>query len=150
MISKLISPQPLNSSVSKSMRSNKGKNTGPEKKIREYLKYYGLRHYKLNKKGLPGTPDVCFMEEKIAIFINGCFWHRCPFCNHTLPKHNRTYWKNKFIRNQLRDAANRKMLKKMGWKPMIIWECKLKYHPASQMKRIFRAMKLQYTDTILQ
>jgi DNA mismatch endonuclease (patch repair protein) len=120
------SPLPSSEVVSKVMSRNKGKDTKPELLLRKLLWKNGLRGYRVHPKNIPGKPDVCFVSRKIAIFINGCFWHRCPYCNYQLPKHNRQFWKNKFNRNVIRDEEKIRQLKMSKWKVITIWECELK------------------------
>lgn len=75
---------------------------------------------------VPGKPDIAFPGRKIAIFVNGCFWHRCPKCNPSQPKRNVEFWEAKFRRNVERDRAAVAALTQMGWTPITIWECELK------------------------
>lgn len=111
--------------VTKSMKSNKRANTKPELLVRKRLREAGLTGYRLQWK-VPGRPDVAWPGKKVALFVNGCFWHRCPKCQLPIPKDNREYWVVKFERNQERDAENLKKLQDMGWKTHVIWECELK------------------------
>jgi len=90
------------------MKGNKAKNTKPELLLRKALCSTGIRGYSLNWKKVPGKPDIAFPGKKIAIFVNGCFWHRCPICDLPLPKTNIEFWKNKFIRNVERDRLKTK------------------------------------------
>lgn len=120
------SPTPSSGNVSKLMSSNKGKNTKPELLLRKLLWKNGLKGYRIHPKKLPGKPDVCFISRKVAIFINGCFWHRCPYCNYELPIHNKHFWENKFNNNVRRDKEKILQLKKMKWKVITVWECQLK------------------------
>ncbi|MDP6909703.1 MAG: very short patch repair endonuclease [Flavobacteriales bacterium] len=120
------SPKPLNETVSKYMRSNKSKNTKPELLFRRTLWNSGIRGYRLHWKKASGKPDIAFPGRKIAIFLNGCFWHRCPKCNLSLPKNNAEFWKKKFDRNVERDMEKRKALEQENWTVLVIWECELK------------------------
>jgi len=120
------SPIPKNENVSRVMSKNKGKNTKPELLLRRELWQNGIRGYRLHRKDLPGKPDLAFISKKIAIFVNGCFWHRCPNCQYKLPKTNRDFWKNKFENNIARDLKANDQLKEMSWKVITIWECELK------------------------
>jgi len=120
------SPTPLNETVSKYMRSNKSKNTKPELLFRKELWKAGIRGYRLHWKKAPGKPDISFPGKKIAIFINGCYWHRCPKCNLGLPKNNRAFWQQKFERNVERDKEKVAALEQQNWNVLIIWECELK------------------------
>ncbi|HDQ16376.1 MAG TPA: very short patch repair endonuclease [Bacteroidetes bacterium] len=119
-------PKASSISVSKSMKSNKSKNTKPEVMLRKKLWSSGVKGYRLNWENAPGRPDICFPGKKIAIFVNGCFWHRCQKCNLPLPKTNTEFWKNKFIRNVERDKLKIQRLKNDGWKVLVVWECDIK------------------------
>lgn len=120
------SPIPLNDDVSKKMSSIKAKNTQPELIVRRALRtagYPGYRKY----WDVEGRPDIAYPGRKIAIFINGCYWHRCPKCNLPLPKNNTEYWKNKFERNVTRDQKKRNLLEEDGWLVIVVWECEIKH-----------------------
>lgn len=108
------------------MQANKSKNTKPELLVRQALRASGWPGYRLHWKKCPGRPDICFPGRKIAIFVNGCFWHRCPHCNLPDPKSNIDFWKAKFARNVARDAKNHEELVERGWTVLVIWECALK------------------------
>ena len=103
----------------------KGKDTKPELIVRKFLYNHGIR-YRLHKDSLPGKPDIVISKQKIAIFVNGCFWHGHENCKHyTIPKSNIDYWKEKIQKNRKRDARNYFLLSKLGWKNIVIWECQL-------------------------
>lgn len=108
------------------MQANKSKNTKPELLVRHALREAGLPGYRLHWKKCAGRPDICYPGRKVAIFVNGCFWHRCPHCNLPLPKSNVAFWEAKFARNQARDARNYAALVSDGWTVLIVWECALK------------------------
>ena len=107
------------------MKGNKGKDTKPEMLVRTRLRAAGLSGYRLQWK-VPGRPDIAYPGKKVCLFINGCFWHRCPHCNPSMPKTNRDYWVPKFERNVERDARNIALLERDGWHVHVIWECELK------------------------
>ncbi|WP_322153108.1 DNA-deoxyinosine glycosylase [Paratractidigestivibacter sp.] len=109
----------------RSMQGNKGKDTKPELLVRERLREAGLTGYRLQWK-VPGRPDIAWPGRKVAVFINGCFWHRCPRCNPSTPKKNVEYWGKKFARNVERDAENLTALREDGWTVHVLWECQLK------------------------
>lgn len=111
--------------VHKSMVGNKRADTKPELLVRKRLREAGLTGYRLQWK-VPGRPDVAWPGKKVALFVNGCFWHRCPYCNLALPKSNVEYWTIKFQKNVERDERNLAELEKMGWQVFVIWECQLK------------------------
>jgi DNA mismatch endonuclease (patch repair protein) len=108
------------------MSSNKNKNTKPEMLLRHFLWHHGIRGYRLNLKNIPGRPDICFPGKKVAIFVHGCFWHRCPCCALQLPKTHTEFWSSKFLRNEERDARTKEELENSGWRVVIIWECQIK------------------------
>ncbi len=108
------------------MQANKSKNTKPELKVREALRAAGLSGYRLHWKKAPGKPDICFPGRRVAIFVNGCFWHRCPHCGLPMPKSNVAFWQAKFDRNRARDARDNALLVSAGWTVITIWECRLK------------------------
>lgn len=120
------SPISTSETVSRVMSKNKSKNTKPELLLRKVLWKNGVRGYRLHPKKVPGKPDISFISKKIAIFVNGCFWHRCPHCQYKLPKSNRDFWKDKFEKNIARDLKANDNLREMNWKVLTIWECELK------------------------
>lgn len=108
------------------MSSIKGSNTKPEIIVRQYLFSQGFR-FRLHDKSLPGKPDLILKKYKCLIFVNGCFWHGHSICKiYVMPKTNKKFWYSKIENNIKRDKRNRKELKKMGWKVLVIWECELK------------------------
>ena len=108
------------------MQANRSKNTTPELRVRAALRAAGLTGYRLHWKKAPGHPDVCFPGRRVAILINGCFWHRCPFCGPSRPKTHPEFWEAKFARNRARDALVRAELVDGGWTVVVVWECRLK------------------------
>lgn len=103
----------------------KGKDTKPEIVLRKALFASGLRGYRIHRKDLPGRPDIAYIGRRIAIFVHGCFWHRCPHCQLVLPKTNTAFWQSKFEANQARDKKKAQQLEQMGWKVLIVWECQI-------------------------
>jgi len=96
------------------------KDTGPEVLVRRALHRLGLR-YRVNYRGLPGTPDVVFTKARIALFVDGCFWHRCP--DHgVIPKANRQWWSDKLQTTVERDGRKDSELEAAGWLPVHVWE----------------------------
>lgn len=119
-------PIPEKESTSRVMSANKAKNTMPEVTLRKALFNSGLRGYRLHWKKVPGRPDIAYPSKKIAIFVNGCFWHRCPYCKPSFPKSNVDFWKNKFKKNKERDRRKKRELEKAGWKVLVFWECQIR------------------------
>ncbi|MDD2732142.1 MAG: very short patch repair endonuclease [Candidatus Pacebacteria bacterium] len=97
--------------------------TSAEKKLHNFLKGSKIKH-KMHPK-ISGSPDVILPKYKKAVFIQGCFWHKCPSC-YKEPKSRKKYWLPKIERNIQRDRKNEKILKKNGWKIVKIWEHELK------------------------
>ena len=128
-------PEPTNIVTSKVMKANKGKDTKPEQTVRKLLREMGYPGYRLNWKKVPGRPDIAYPGRKIAIFVNGCFWHRCPYCNLPLPKSHTEFWKDKFERNVERDGKKTRALEALGWTVITIWECELR-DPETIEKRL--------------
>lgn len=118
------------------MRGNKSALTKPELYLSKELEQAGIKEVDANYLGLSGTPDLVFLNKKLAIFVNGCFWHRCPYCNPHFPETNQEYWSAKFRRNKARDKRVKAGLQAIGWRVMIIWECHLKKHPSRVLRRI--------------
>lgn len=118
-------PPATNDHVRKSMQGNKRANTKPELLVRQRLRQAGLTGYRLQWK-VPGHPDIAWPGKKVCIEVRGCFWHRCPHCQLSMPKSHVEYWVLKFDRNVERDAETSAALKAMGWKVHVIWECQLK------------------------
>ena len=97
-----------------------GRDTKPELMFRRYLFSKGLRGYRVHSK-LPGKPDIVFTKYKLAIFVDGCFWHRCPKCFKE-PETNKEFWRKKITGNIKRDKVINRLLKKEGWVVLRFWE----------------------------
>ena len=124
-------PSPL--SKSEQMARVRSKNTSPELRLRRALWSRGLR-YSLHQK-LPGTPDISFGACKLAIFVDGCFWHGCPV-HYTKPATNPEFWSNKVLKNAARDARARAALEELGWTVMRIWEHEIDDDLSAAVKRV--------------
>lgn len=133
-------PKSTSNQVSKCMKGNKATGTKPELQLRKALWEKGIRGYRLNWKKVPGRPDICFPGKKIAIFVHGCFWHRCPICKMHTPKRNTEYWKLKFKKNIQRDRDNQRQLHALGWQTIIVWECEINKGVNKVAKRIKEAL----------
>ena len=133
---RLVIPPPSSPATTNVMKANKAKDTSPELILRKSLISSGLGGYRLSFKNVPGRPDICYPGKKIAIFVHGCFWHRCSKCNLPMPKSNVGYWVEKFRRNKERDMRKRKELEGMGWDVLELWECDLKENPIKATERV--------------
>tara|TARA_B100001250_G_C19590544_1_gene696146 strand:+ start:97 stop:474 length:378 start_codon:yes stop_codon:yes gene_type:complete len=113
------------------MIANTSKDTKPELRVRQRLRKAGYPGYRLHWRidDADGKyvcrPDITYPGRKLAIFVHGCFWHRCPKCNLGLPKTNVVYWSEKFGRNVERDRRKECELIEMGWDVQTIWECEV-------------------------
>lgn len=96
------------------------KDTGAELLLRSALHRRGLR-FRVNLKGLPGTPDIAFTRARVAVFVDGCFWHRCPE-HSVVPKSNRQWWIDKLDGNVDRDRRKDVELDDLGWTTVHVWE----------------------------
>jgi DNA mismatch endonuclease (patch repair protein) len=109
--------------VSKRMRANRSSDTGPELQLRQALRTIGLRGYRLHYRKAPGRPDIAFVSSRVAVFVNGCFWHDCPKCKRIRPKQNAAFWDAKIRGNVNRDERTGTALQTAGWTRVIAWEC---------------------------
>lgn len=133
-------PAPLNDATIKIMKANRSKNTGPEQILRRSLRESGFPGYRLNWKKAVGKPDIAYPGKKVAIFVNGCFWHRCPKCNPPLPKNNADFWQQKFNKNVERDRRNTNELESSGWTVITVWECEIKKDLESVVEKISKIL----------
>ena len=114
----------------------RSKNSRPEMLVRRLVFAEGYR-YRLHDRKLPGCPDLVFRGRAKVIFVHGCFWHRHEHCALArMPKSRIDFWEPKLMANKERDARNRKLLAKEGWKMLTIWECQLK--DIERLKRTVR------------
>jgi DNA mismatch endonuclease (patch repair protein) len=119
----------------------KGKDTKPEETVRKYLFSQGFR-YRKNDKRLPGTPDIVLPKYKTVIFVNGCFWHGHEGCKYFVwPKNNAEFWHKKIRDNILRDQRKVQALDLLGWKVIVVWECKIKSDKENALKNLIKEIK---------
>lgn len=115
------------------MSSIRGRDTKPELILRKALWAQGLR-YRLNNR-LPGRPDIIFPGKKLAIFVDGCFWHRCPL-HFQAPEANSLFWAEKIGRNVDRDREVDQRLRAQGWQVLRVWEHEIHESVAACVTRI--------------
>lgn len=109
--------------VRASMRANRSSDTAPELALRRELHRRGLR-FRVNMQPIVGvrrTADVVFTRRKIAVFLDGCFWHGCS-THYRAPAQNGSYWRSKLERNIRRDEAVNELLERAGWTVIRVWE----------------------------
>jgi DNA mismatch endonuclease (patch repair protein) len=121
------------------MRANRGHNTGPELALRRELHRRGLR-YRVHTAPVPGLrcrPDVVFSRARVVVFVDGCFWHRCP-AHGTSPAANGEWWRRKLDTNVARDRRNDRQLSQAGWSVVRVWEHE---DPTEAADRVEAALK---------
>ena len=112
---------------SKIMSSIRSKNTQPELLVRKLIWSSGKR-YRVHDRTVYGTPDISHKGKKLAIFIDGCFWHGCRKCT-AIPQTNTAFWRKKINDNRKRRKKVVSKLKLDGWKMMEFWEHDVKENP---------------------
>ncbi len=104
----------------------RSRDTNPELVVRRALRDLEYR-YRLHRRDLPGKPDIALAKYHVAIFVHGCFWHQHTGCiDCSKPKTNAKYWRPKLLANVRRDRKYRRRLRRVGWTPIVIWECQTK------------------------
>lgn len=116
---------PTSDHATATMRANRGKDTGPEIALRSALHALGLRfrkNFRLDlAEGRRVRPDIVFPKLRVAVFVDGCFWHGCRE-HRTLPTSNASFWKEKIEGTRQRDRRQVAWLKEAGWTVMRVWE----------------------------
>lgn len=124
---------------SENMRRIRSTDTSPELTVRRFLHRAGFR-YRLHPKSLPGKPDVVLPALRACVLIHGCFWHGCTKCidGTRRVKTRSEYWTAKIRGNQDRDIKHIEVLKSLGWKVYVLWECELRR--PSAFRRLERSL----------
>lgn len=136
--------------VSKEVRSKtmsairKRGNHSTEWKLRSALIRTGISGWRMHYAALPGCPDFWFENPRLAIFVDGCFWHSCRLCQIPVPRSNRNYWKHKLLRNIKRAQIVGKILRRDGICVMRIWEHELASN--SRMNRLLSRIARVLSD----
>ncbi|ACU70338.1 DNA mismatch endonuclease Vsr [Catenulispora acidiphila DSM 44928] len=123
------------------MQGNRGRDTRPEIAVRSALHRAGLR-YRVNFRPLTElrrTADIVFTKAKVAVFIDGCFWHGCPE-HHRASHVNASYWKEKIATNKARDADTERRLQVAGWTVIRAWEHEA---PDAVADRVIATVRIQ-------
>jgi DNA mismatch endonuclease, patch repair protein len=134
-------PHPTSLEVSARMRRNRRRDTAPEIALRSELHGRGLRFRKdlpLRVSGRIVRPDIAFTRVRLAVFVDGCFWHACPIHGNQ-PRANSDYWRPKLARNVARDRAVDRALHAAGWCVLRAWEHE---PPAVVADRVEAALRL--------
>ena len=114
-------------------------NRATELRLIALMRAHGITGWRRNAP-LFGKPDFVFRAARLAVFVDGCFWHACPR-HATMPRSNRAFWKAKLTRNAARDREVTRALRKAGWRVLRVWECALSAKRATAtIRRIMRAL----------
>jgi DNA mismatch endonuclease (patch repair protein) len=138
--SKLSRPPASSESVSRRMSRQARRDTGPEIELRRELHRRGLR-FRVGFRpltGLRSTADVVFTRAKLAVYVDGCFWHGCPE-HGTMPTSNRQWWQEKLERNKRRDIETDEALATAGWRVVRVWEHEDSAEAADRVERILNS-----------
>lgn len=128
------------------MSAIKGKDTKIEVMVRLWLYHHGIR-YRKNLKVLHGTPDIILTRYKVAIFVNGCFWHShegCKYASH--PKSRVEYWEPKLAKNVERDMRHQVELTDAGWHVFVVWECEIATDFEGTMEKLLSRIEAVKTE----
>lgn len=114
-------------------------NKDTELALAKLFRWHKITGWRRNQK-IFGKPDFIFPKLKLALFVDGCFWHGCPK-HETKPKNNRAFWRRKFSRNKKRDVLVTRTLRRAGWRVLRIWEHELaRKNEARLLRRIQQAL----------
>lgn len=116
------------------------RNTGPELLFRRALHACGLRFRTHSAGQLPGSPDILFLRARVAVFVDGCFWHGCP-THGTRPRTNTSFWNAKIEKNRERDAQVDRQLVSMGWSVVRVWEHEVQPDPTEAALRVWATVR---------
>ncbi|MBN8428768.1 MAG: very short patch repair endonuclease [Xanthomonadales bacterium] len=130
----MVSPIPTSDLRRRMMSRIRVRDTGPELNLRRSAWALGLR-YRLQYRIGRSRPDMTFVGARLAVFVDGCFWHGCPL-HSTKPKNNREFWEQKLRRNVERDAEQTQWLESQRWRVLRIWEHEIDASPADCARRI--------------
>jgi len=124
------------------MAAIKGKGArSTELAVRSILRRLGITGWRANLNSIPGTPDFAFLKIKLAVFVDGCFWHGCKTClRNRRPATNVVFWRKKIAGNIRRDNRVNRGLRRLGWSVLRIWEHSVEKNRATVEKRLSRAV----------
>ena len=122
------------------MAAIRGRNTKPEMTMRSLLHRAGFR-FRLHSSALPGKPDMVLPRYRAAIFVHGCFWHQHGCTNSVMPKTRRLFWKTKLDSNCERDQRNARALRRLGWRVITVWECRVRGDAHREATRVAKLLR---------
>ncbi len=131
-------PIPRDASVSRQMQRMPRRDTAPELALRRELHRRGLR-FRKDYERIPGRPDIAFPRARLAVFVDGCFWHRCPE-HATQPKNNASWWSAKLDSNVTRDRRQDQQLVDQGWTVVRVWEHEAVGEACDRIEAAWRAL----------
>jgi DNA mismatch endonuclease (patch repair protein) len=136
-----VSPE-TRSSIMRAVKSKGARST--ERRLRAVLVASGISGWRMHANGLPGKPDFIFPDNKVAVFVDGCFWHGCPKC-YRRPHSSQSYWDAKVAGNIARDKRRRAELRKLGWRVLRVWEHEVKASASAAVVKIKAQVKSSAT-----
>jgi DNA mismatch endonuclease (patch repair protein) len=99
--------------------------------------------FSLRRGDLPGKPDIALPRYRTVVFVHGCFWHRHRRCRLAYtPKSRLTFWLKKFSENVARDRKVQRELRRLGWQPLVVWECEVEGRREALERRLRTALQL--------
>jgi DNA mismatch endonuclease (patch repair protein) len=116
----------------------RSRNTKPEMTLRKALHASGVRGWRCHAKGIPGKPDIAFTRRKLAVFVDGCFWHGHP--DYFTPGKSGAYWDAKIERTRERDRTNNDALREAGWRVVRLWDFEVEQDTAGCVERVLAAL----------
>jgi DNA mismatch endonuclease (patch repair protein) len=131
-------PKASSENARKTMQANRSEST-LEIRLRRRIWGFGQRGYRIHYP-VTGRPDLAFPRARVAVFVNGCFWHRCPRCALKSPKANASFWRDKFRGTAERDRRARVTLESQGWRVVVVWECDIRSDTARVAKIVTRSV----------
>ncbi|MBM7820370.1 DNA mismatch endonuclease (patch repair protein) [Cellulosimicrobium cellulans] len=125
---------------SRNMAAIRAKDTKPELALRLTLRQAGATGYRVHRRDLPGRPDIAFIRWKVAVFVDGVFWHGHP--DHWNPaKASSDYWRQKIARNIERDRAADTALAELGWRVIRVWDVDVRARPGECVQQVIQALR---------
>lgn len=117
----------------------RSRDTKPERLLRSALWRLGYR-YRIAPKNIPGRPDIVFKRARLAVFVDGCFWHGCP-AHYQRPKNRSRWWRNKLLQNRARDKKVNTLLRAEGWRVIRFWEHSVEKNVGACVVRVTHSLR---------
>lgn len=139
----VLAAAPTSPHATATMRANRGRDTGPEVTLRAALHRRGLRFRKTLRIDLPGgrvRPDIAFPRWRLAVFVDGCFWHGCSE-HRTIPARNSEFWRSKIEGTRIRDVEQTDRLQTVGWTVLRVWEHEAVDEAAERVSRALAGLR---------